>query len=159
MAAAAEHPIICASFIGSDNMPLFYRGFYRQEVDDIEAQLALYAALDQADVHLRASQQAVQRGETRSPDPYLGILSPALFNSEDVNTYGYVSATQVKVFVVIRDGVKQRREEDTIMRSLLKQLYLLYVDAAANPFHTTFEKDSFSNSVASVVNHHASMFV
>merc|ERR1719272_960514 len=122
--------------------------------------LALQSSLDQADVHLRAAAQAAQRGETRNPDPFLGVLSPALFGAEDYNVYGYVSATNVKVLGIIRDGVcKQRRDEDAILRSLLRQLNVIYVDTVCNPFFASLESTgNFHGNVSRIVDHHSTLF-
>merc|ERR1712039_201931 len=103
--------------------------------DDLELSLLLFASLDQVEHHLTASEKAFQKGENQNPDPYLGILTPALFNAEDCNVYGHISATNVIVLVLVRASLcKQLRDEDNIMRSLLRQLHLHYVNAASNPF-------------------------
>ncbi|CAJ1374952.1 unnamed protein product [Effrenium voratum] len=102
----------------------------------MKLQLLLHAALDQAEVQLQNVAQALQKGEAKGSDPYVGILSPALFDVEDCNIYGYVAATRVKVLAIVRDGAcRQRRDEEAILRSMLRQLNLLYVDAASNPFY------------------------
>ena len=63
--------------------------------------------------------------EVKSPDCYLGVLSPALFGVEDCNVYGYVAASRVKVLALVREGAcRQRRDEEAILRSLLRQLRL-----------------------------------
>merc|ERR1711920_401909 len=126
--------------------------------DDLELMLLLNTSIDQVEVHLKAVMQALQRNETRNPDPYLGILSPALFDAEDVNIYGHMAATQVKVLAVIRDGMcKQKRDEDNILRSLLRQLHQLYVDAASNPFYEGLGNASFGASVVRIVEQHAGL--
>ncbi|CAJ1448456.1 unnamed protein product [Effrenium voratum] len=111
-------------------------------------QLLLHAALDQAEVQLQNVAQALQKGEAKGSDPYVGILSPALFDVEDCNIYGYVAATRVKVLAIVRDGAcRQRRDEEAILRSMLRQLNLLYVDAASNPFYDGLGKANLSPSL------------
>eukprot|EP00442_Polarella_glacialis_P048946 CAMPEP_0115065368 /NCGR_PEP_ID=MMETSP0227-20121206/10213_1 /TAXON_ID=89957 /ORGANISM="Polarella glacialis, Strain CCMP 1383" /LENGTH=170 /DNA_ID=CAMNT_0002451151 /DNA_START=91 /DNA_END=601 /DNA_ORIENTATION=- len=154
---STKPPVLCVAFIGRDSVPLFFRSFCRSEspqldADNLELQLLLYASLDQVEAQLRSVARALQQQEARGSDPYLGILSPALFDVEDCNIYGYVSATHVKVLAMVRDGVcKQRRDEEAILRSLLRQLNLLYIDAASDPFYDGLEKDSFSKGVARIV--------
>ena len=160
-----DSPVLCVAFIGRDGAPLFLRSFRKSDVepmpdaDDLELQLLLCASLDQVEVQLRTVGQALQRGEAKGCDPYLGVLCPALFDVEDCNIYGYVSATHVKILAIVRDGVcKQRRDEEAIMRSMLKQLNLLYVDAASNPFFDGLGRASFRMSVTRVVEQHAAAF-
>ncbi|CAJ1332175.1 unnamed protein product, partial [Effrenium voratum] len=137
---------------GRDGGLLFFRSFRKASVppdaDDLELQLLLHAALDQAEVQLQNVAQALQKGEAKGSDPYVGILSPALFDVEDCNIYGYVAATRVKVLAIVRDGAcRQRRDEEAILRSMLRQLNLLYVDAASNPFYDGLGKANLSPSL------------
>eukprot|EP00929_Paragymnodinium_shiwhaense_P104820 TRINITY_DN6955_c0_g1_i1.p1 TRINITY_DN6955_c0_g1~~TRINITY_DN6955_c0_g1_i1.p1 ORF type:complete len:172 (+),score=41.94 TRINITY_DN6955_c0_g1_i1:138-653(+) len=165
----AVAPILSVAFVGSDDQPLFVQGFAKedtgrsgidQQVDELEILLALQCSLDQVGLHLRLAAQAIQRGESRAQEPYLGVLTPVLFNAEEYNIYGYLSATNVKVLAIVKDGLcKQRRDEDALMRSLLRQLHLLQVDAASNPFYAGLNTASFNAKVVRIVDHHAAMMV
>mmetsp|Transcript_6581 Transcript_6581/g.13141 ORF Transcript_6581/g.13141 Transcript_6581/m.13141 type:complete len:131 (-) Transcript_6581:42-434(-) len=118
--------------------------------------LLAYGAMDQLQLRVRIHAEALQRGETRTPDPYLGVLMHALVNTEDCNIFGYISASNVKVLAIVRDtGDKQREKEDVILRSLLRQLHHFYVDAACNPFFQGLGRPSFAASVATAVERHA----
>lgn len=91
----------------------------------MELQLLLLGSLDQLQQQLSTVAEALLKGEVRSPDPYLGVLSPALYGLEDCNVYGYVAASQVKVLALVRDGAcRHKRDEEAILRSLLRQLLL-----------------------------------
>eukprot|EP00439_Symbiodinium_sp_Y106_P049348 s815_g6.t1 len=72
----------------------------------------------------------------------LGFVAACCFT--DCNIYGYVAATRVKVLAIVRDGAcRQRRDEEAILRSMLRQVNLLYVDAASNPFYSGLGKARF----------------
>merc|ERR1712032_278474 len=91
-----------------------------------ELQLVLYSALDQIDVHVRNALQAATRGDTKAPDTFLGVLTPALVDMEEHSVYGFISATKVKIMAVVREHVcKQKKDEELIVRSLLKQRAVL----------------------------------
>ncbi|CAK9080413.1 unnamed protein product, partial [Durusdinium trenchii] len=139
-----EPPVLCLAIVGRDGGLLFFRSFRRSvppDADDLELQLLLHSSLDQVEAQLQHVAQALQKGEAKSFDPYLGILSPALFDAEDCNIYGYVAATRIKVLAIVRDGACQkRRDEEAILRSMLRQLNLLYIDAATNPFYNGLGK-------------------
>mmetsp|Transcript_38103 Transcript_38103/g.75575 ORF Transcript_38103/g.75575 Transcript_38103/m.75575 type:complete len:177 (-) Transcript_38103:45-575(-) len=174
---APRPPVLCVAFVGTDGSPLFFRSFVRDEPppgataagaavttplcesNDLELSLLLFASLDQVEMQLRASAQAAQRGDTKNSDPYLGILTPALFNVEDCNIYGYVSATNVKILAVVReDAVKQRRDEDSVLRSMMKALNFLYADAVSNPFYDGLDRPSFAAAVDSAIDRYAVHF-
>eukprot|EP00927_Polykrikos_kofoidii_P075737 TRINITY_DN72180_c0_g1_i1.p2 TRINITY_DN72180_c0_g1~~TRINITY_DN72180_c0_g1_i1.p2 ORF type:complete len:164 (-),score=14.38 TRINITY_DN72180_c0_g1_i1:119-610(-) len=157
---AVTNAILCVAFVGSDDQPLFTQKFGDQ-LDDLEVLLVLQSSMDQLEAKVRAASQAILRGDARGHDSHLGVVCPVLVGGEeDYNVYGHVSATQVKVLAVVRDGpFKQRREEDAVVRSLLRQLHLLYVDAVSNPFHVTLETAAFNKGVARIVDHHSTLFV
>mmetsp|Transcript_96264 Transcript_96264/g.269360 ORF Transcript_96264/g.269360 Transcript_96264/m.269360 type:complete len:174 (+) Transcript_96264:104-625(+) len=163
-------PVVCVAYIGRDNTPLLIRSFRRQadggDIDrgwnpdgsDLDLHMQLFASMDQLDAQFKTMSEALQRGETKSPDPFLGVLTPALVDFEDHNIYAQVSASQVKVIAVVRDGVCKKAHEEEQVRSLLRQLLVLYTDAVANPFFAGLETEAFDKKVVSVVAQHSTRF-
>mmetsp|Transcript_60099 Transcript_60099/g.143217 ORF Transcript_60099/g.143217 Transcript_60099/m.143217 type:complete len:171 (-) Transcript_60099:34-546(-) len=157
-------PIVCVAFVGSDGLLQSFRRFGGENtsatsslshVDDLELQLVLYSALDQVEAQLRSANQAIQRGETRPMEPYLGLLTPALLHTEDFNVYGFVSATYVKILAIVREGMsKQRKDEDQTLRLMFRQLHAVHVEATCNPFLDGFDGSSFTKAVDRVVDKH-----
>eukprot|EP00439_Symbiodinium_sp_Y106_P054087 s815_g7.t1 len=85
---AEEPPVLCVAIVGRDGSLLFFRSFRRKmavppDADDLELQLLLHAALDQVEVQMQNVAQALLKGEAKGSDPYLGLLSPALFDAQD----------------------------------------------------------------------------
>ncbi|CAE7285942.1 unnamed protein product [Symbiodinium sp. CCMP2592] len=83
-----EPPVLCVAIVGRDGSLLFFRSFRRKmavppDADDLELQLLLHAALDQVEVQMQNVAQALLKGEAKGSDPYLGLLSPALFDAQD----------------------------------------------------------------------------
>lgn len=127
---------------------------------NLEMHLVLFSALDQIEVHLRNAVQAYSRGETKAPESFLGILSPALIDLVEHNVYGFITATKVKMMAVVRENAcKQRKDEETIMRSMFKQCHSLYIEAASSPFFTGLDTKSFISKLTQVVDQHAQRFI
>lgn len=150
--------IVCVTFLSSTDSLLFFRRFRRQdgpEADDVALQMILHASLDQAVARLGVMQR---RYDTWNLDPFLGILTPALFDDEYINVYGYVSTTRVKILVAVHDDLSiqsaQQKNIDDVMRSLFRHLNALYIDAVSNPFYDGLEKVQFEVQVTKVVEHH-----
>lgn len=61
-----------------------------------------------------------------SKDAFLGMLVPV----EEHKVFGYVTSTQVKLLLVVRDVLLR---EDRL-RELFSRLHRLYADAVSNPF-------------------------
>merc|ERR1719263_1888700 len=97
----------------------------------------------------------MNRPSTVPPEPFLGLLTPALIMLEDYNVWGYVTATRVKILAIVRDGAsKNRKDEENILRSLFRSLHALYVDAASNPFLESFETPSFASGISRAAEQH-----
>mmetsp|Transcript_21845 Transcript_21845/g.40188 ORF Transcript_21845/g.40188 Transcript_21845/m.40188 type:complete len:169 (+) Transcript_21845:119-625(+) len=155
-------PIVCVAFVGSDGFQQCFRRYGQDgdrsslcQADDLELQFALFCALDQVETQLRVTTQAIQRGETRPMEPYLGLLTPALLHAEDYNIYGFVAATSVKILATVREGLsKQRGDEDQMLKQLFQELHALHVAASCNPFLAGYSTESFTKAVDKIVEKH-----
>jgi hypothetical protein len=67
-----------------------------------------------------------QRNTPAGADNFLGLLYPF----EDYKVFGYITATNVKVIIIMRDVLLR---EDKV-RELFKALHRTFVDAVSNPF-------------------------
>uniref|UniRef100_A0A7S4R3J2 Trafficking protein particle complex subunit n=1 Tax=Alexandrium monilatum TaxID=311494 RepID=A0A7S4R3J2_9DINO len=172
-AAVAEPSILAVAYVGIDNSPAYFRSFLNveaapmvavggegpsteAEADKPDLKQLVLGAQEQLEDHIRNAVQAMQRGDGRSTDPFLGVLTPTLVDGKDCSVYGYISACNMKVLVLALDhGVSNSKDLQTpILRSLLRQLHQFYVDAFCNPFFVSLDTPSFRAKVDTAVDRH-----
>jgi hypothetical protein len=148
---AADTPVIAAvSFTSASSAPLFFRAFAAAARSDEEfsLRLAAFAALDAVD------ERAVERRGAGAPAPqpspggtFLNLLLPV----EDHKVFGYVTATGVRIVVVVKDVLLR---EDRV-RELFVRLHAAFADAVASPWAPTgdapLEAPAFAAAVDAVV--------
>ncbi len=61
-------------------------------------------------------------------DGYLGVLCPV----DDFKVYGYVTATRMKLLLVVEDPAERLRDVD--VKQYFSALHTLLVNAVSNPF-------------------------
>jgi hypothetical protein len=128
--------VACVSFIGRGSAPLFFRAFSAAAGSDeeLQLQLAVFSALDAVDERVPERRIPPAGAGAGAPAPaaapgggaFLNLLLPV----EDYKVFGYVTATSVKIIVVVKDVLLR---EDRV-RELFVRLHAAYADAVASPF-------------------------
>lgn len=138
--------ISCVAIVGRQNTPLYIKTFSGEEMSRM--QFAVFSCLDmiaeKVDEKRIGSKVAAGGGGAgaggagasgaaagaaagaSSTDPFLGLLYPV----EEHKIFGYLTNTNIKILVVVRDVLLR---EDKV-RELFKALHRLYIDAVSNPF-------------------------
>lgn len=125
MPGGSATPVVAAvAFIGRTNETLFYKTFVGSHDDGLRLNLAVFASLDAVDEKLQLRKTG--RLADSSKDAFLGMLMPV----EENKVFGYITNTQVKILLVVRDVLLR---EDRL-RELFKMLHRMYADALCNPF-------------------------
>jgi len=122
--------IAAVAVIGVNNNPLFLRS-YLTGSDELKFHYIVHASLD-----------AVEDGVIANHETYLGLLYP----NEDFRVYGYVTATNVKLIVVI-----DHETNDAAVKSFFEKFHLIYCNMACNPFYTLGDQitsKGFENEIA-----------
>jgi Sedlin, N-terminal conserved region len=138
MSSSAENVVAAISIIGRGGQLLFFKSFLdKSEEAALKLHLAVYASLDAVDERVPARRiPAVPGAPLPSPGGFLGLLLPV----EDMKCFGYCTATNVKIIVVIKDVLLR---EDRV-RELFRGLHRLYVDAVCAPFSPAGVADAAS---------------
>lgn len=147
--------IACVAFVGVSSQPLFFRVFSAAAGSDEELalQLAVFSALDTIDERVP---------ERRIPPPPPGAALPVGFSFlnlllpvEDHKVFGYVTATSVRIIVIVKDVLLR---EDRV-RALFVRLHQAYADAIASPFapvgDAPITSPFFADAIDAVVAAHA----
>ena len=117
MADAGDASLVaCVAFIGARNDPLYFKSFSSEE--QAKLQLAVYSSLDAVEVAVNESRSGGSTtvgGKPSSAENFLGLLFPF----EDYKIFGYLTNTNVKIIVVVRDVLLR---EDKV-RELFKGLH------------------------------------
>jgi len=114
---------VCIAIIGKDNSPLYIG---TTDLDkELELQYRVHAALDVVE------EKCVPGAKTlpESKDLYLGLL----YSTENHKIYGYVTNTKIKFIIVVDSSNIALRENE--VRSMFRNLHILYTDAVCNPFY------------------------
>uniref|UniRef100_A0A0K8TNU8 Trafficking protein particle complex subunit 2-like protein n=1 Tax=Tabanus bromius TaxID=304241 RepID=A0A0K8TNU8_TABBR len=115
---------VCVSIIGKDNSPHYIAS---SDLDkELELQYRVHAALD-------VVEEKCSSGTKATPEPrdlYLGQL----YATEVHKIYGYVTNTKIKFIIVVDSSNTALRENE--VRSMFRNLHILYTDAVCNPFYT-----------------------
>lgn len=113
------------AIVNTANYPLLLRTCY-DEVDKEEATKLMYLLHASLDIVQEKAEQQTSR------DNFLGVL----YQCEQYKIFGSMSATKVKVLLMIgqRHNYTPPREND--IRQMLKNIHKAYIDATAmNPFY------------------------
>ena len=130
-----EPVIACVAFVGHDSAPLFFRAFppASSADDELKLHLAVFSALDAVDERVPARRLPAEprpagagAGGGAGGGAFLNLLLPV----EDFKVFGYVTATSVKILVIVKDVLLR---EDRV-RELFVRLHAAYADAVASPF-------------------------
>jgi hypothetical protein len=133
--SATEQPVIaCVAFVGHSSEPLYLKAFPPSDDDLLKLHLAVFSALDVIDERVpKRKLPAEARGTgggggaaTTPQGSFLNLLMPV----EDFKVFGYVTATSIKIIVIVKDVLL--REER--VRNLFVLLHGAYADAVASPF-------------------------
>jgi hypothetical protein len=126
---AAPPPVIAAvAVVGNSNQPLYFKSFGGDEAAKL--QLSVFASLDMIaekvpDTRLVVPGAPPLPAATPAP-PFLGLLFPV----EEHKVFGYITNSDIKIIVVVRDVLLR---EDKV-RELFRRIHRQYVDAVCNPF-------------------------
>lgn len=118
--------IACVAVVGKGNRPLYFKSFGGDEAAKL--QLTVFSSLDIISDKVPESRAVVPGSPplTAPADKFLGLLFPV----EEHKVFGYVTNSNVKLVVVVRDVLLR---EDKV-RELFRNIHRLYVDAVSNPF-------------------------
>ncbi|XP_059614368.1 trafficking protein particle complex subunit 2-like protein [Phlebotomus argentipes] len=134
---------VCIAIIGKDNSPLFIA------TTDLDRELELhYSVHASLDIIEEKCMPASGKQSVDSRDLYLGML----YSTETDKIYGYVTNTKTKFIIVIDSGNSALRENE--VRSMFRNLHILYTDAICNPFYTPEEpltSKAFDRSVRNIM--------
>ncbi len=141
--------------MGHDSAPLFFRAYPPASApdDELKLQLAVFSALDSVDERVPARRLPAEPRAAGAPPggAFLNLLLPV----EDFKVFGYVTATSVKIVVIVKDVLLR---EDRV-RELFVRLHAAYADAVASPFapvgRAPLELPAFGAAVDAVVAAHA----
>lgn len=120
MASADLAQVVAVAVVSRGNRPLFLCCV--DGGDELRFHHVVHSSLDVFDER-RAG--AAQPGA--QPDPYLGLLQPAV----DCRVYGYMTNTETKLIVIVSEG--EAREVE--LRQLFRRLHALVINAVSNPFY------------------------
>jgi hypothetical protein len=150
-----DQPVIaCVAIVGPSSEPLFFRVFSAAAGSDEEMslQLAVFSALDAVDE--RVPERRVPPAPAGSMPPPAGAFLNLLLPVEDHKVFGYVTATSVRIIVVVKDVLLR---EDRV-RELFVRLHAAYVDAVLSPFsptvHAPLNAPSFASAIDAIVAAH-----
>ncbi|XP_055917695.1 trafficking protein particle complex subunit 2-like protein [Eupeodes corollae] len=119
---------ICISIIGKDNAPIYLA---TTDLDkELELQYQVHAALDVVEEKCLPTPKATPE----SKELYLGLL----YTTETHKIYGFVTNTKIKFIIVVDSGNIALRENE--VRSMFRNLQILYTDAVCNPFYAPGEQ-------------------
>ncbi len=108
------------------NEPLYFKTFVGG-AEYLRLQLGVFASLDVVEEKLALRRSG--RVAEGAKDSFLGMLMPV----EEFKVFGYVTSTNVKLLLVVRDVLLR---EDRL-RDTFKAVHRLYADAISNPFAPT----------------------
>lgn len=124
-----EPVIACVAFIGHASEPLFFKACPPFDDDLLKLQLAVFSALDVVDERVPKRKLPAEPrgpGAAAPQGAFLNLLLPV----EDFKIFGYVTATSVKIILIVKDVLLR---EDRV-RNLFVLLHGAYADAVASPF-------------------------
>lgn len=137
---------VCISIIGKDNSPQYIA---TSDLDkELELQYRVHAALDVVEEKCAP----LSKTTPESRDLYLGLL----YSTEIHKIYGYVTNTKIKFIIVIDSSNTALRENE--VRSMFRNLHILYTDAVCNPFYVPGEplvSKTFDKNVRSIISGNA----
>ncbi|CAD7078010.1 unnamed protein product [Hermetia illucens] len=133
---------VCIAIIGKDNSPQYIA---TSDLDkELELQYRVHAALD-------VVEEKCEPGTKTTPESrelYLGLL----YSTETHKIYGYVTNTKIK-FIIVMDSSNTALRENEV-RSMFRNLHILYTDAVCNPFYIPGEplnSKKFDKSVRGIM--------
>ena len=137
--------IVAVSFVGKRNEALFF--YSTDDVDPAELlnlQMVVYGALDAVAEKRKRPASSTAAGST-SDSLYLGNL----YCIDDYKVYGFCSNTHVKTILVV-----DYTFPESIIKSTINDLNLLYINAIQNPFQPIGQpivSNSFRLTVSGIV--------
>jgi hypothetical protein len=147
--------IACVAFVSASSQSLFFRVFSAAAGSDEELalQLAVFSALDAIDE--RVPERRVPPPPPGTAPPPAGSFLNLLLPVEDHKVFGYLTATSVRIIVIVKDVLLR---EDRV-RELFVRLHAAYADAIASPFapvgDAPLTSPSFASAIDGVVAAHA----
>ena len=139
--------IACVAFVSATSQSLFFRVFSAASGSDEELalQLAVFSALDAIDE--RVPERRVPPPPPGTALPPVGSFLNLLLPVEDHKVFGYLTATSVRIIVIVKDVLLR---EDRV-RELFVRLHAAYADAIASPFASVGDAPITSPSFASAI--------
>ena len=138
--------IVAVSFVGKRNEALFF--YSTEEVDPAELlnlQMVVYGALDAVVEKRKRPVASTTAAGSTSDSLYLGNL----YCIDDYKVYGFCSNTHVKTILVV-----DYTFPESIIKSTINDLSVLYINATQNPFQPIGQpivSNSFRLTVSGIV--------
>eukprot|EP01016_Furgasonia_blochmanni_P044605 TRINITY_DN6209_c0_g1_i9.p1 TRINITY_DN6209_c0_g1~~TRINITY_DN6209_c0_g1_i9.p1 ORF type:complete len:184 (-),score=57.24 TRINITY_DN6209_c0_g1_i9:120-671(-) len=133
--ASVKSPVMYIALVNAQDQPIYMKNFSDKKHDELQIQLLIYSSLD-----LIQAQMDRKLAANKDSSSFVGHVTSAFLSEVDVDVYGYLAATKLKIVVILQQKPDRQNYDENLVKAMMKSVYDLYMQDQFNPFHDNKNK-------------------
>eukprot|EP01016_Furgasonia_blochmanni_P044600 TRINITY_DN6209_c0_g1_i10.p1 TRINITY_DN6209_c0_g1~~TRINITY_DN6209_c0_g1_i10.p1 ORF type:complete len:190 (-),score=48.53 TRINITY_DN6209_c0_g1_i10:120-689(-) len=148
--ASVKSPVMYIALVNAQDQPIYMKNFSDKKHDELQIQLLIYSSLDLIQAQSKSIEVLTQihtyvqvdrkLAANKDSSSFVGHVTSAFLSEVDVDVYGYLAATKLKIVVILQQKPDRQNYDENLVKAMMKSVYDLYMQDQFNPFHDNKNK-------------------